>query len=123
MVQNAQPGHLWRFNEERLIAQVESLSAELVAANEALLEEIDRDRNLMAGISKRDKEIAQLRKQLGKTAPRSDSKAAKRSNAAKRSLGAFMPRSLRGTDVPAPLLKAKRAYWSAKSKMRKGLGK
>lgn len=117
MVQDAQPGQLWTFNEERLIAQVESLSAELVAANEALLDEIDRDRKLMAGISKRDKEIAQLRKQLGKTAPRSDSKAAKRS------LGAFMPRSLRGTDVPAPLLKVKRAYWSAKSKMRKGLGK
>ena len=81
------------------------------------MDEIDRDRKLMAGISKRDKEIAQLRKQLGKVGPRPDSKAAKRS------LGAFMPRSLRGTDVPAPLLKVKRAYWSAKSKMRKGLGK
>ena len=117
MVQDAHTGQLWRFNEEQLIAQVESLSAELVAANEALLEEIDRDRKLMEGISKRDKEIAQLRKQLGKTGRRLDSKTAKPS------LGTFMPRSLRGTDVPAPLLKVKRAYWSAKSKMRKGLGK
>ena len=117
MVQDEQSGQLWKLKEDRLIAQVESLSVELVAANEALLEEIDRDRKLMAGISKRDKEIAQLRKRLGMTDPITGSKGARRS------LGTLLPRSLRGTEVPGPLLKVKRAYWSARSKMRKGEGK
>ncbi|MCT2339122.1 hypothetical protein [Corynebacterium sp. p3-SID1056] len=106
---------------DRAILQAERLAEEVIAVNHRLIAEIERDRKLMAGIQKRDKEIARLKSEL--EAARSDASLKTRVLKFKPGggkllhrlrLGCLLPASLRGTDVPAPILRLKRMYWASK---------
>lgn len=100
---------------DRAISQAENLAEEVIAVNKLLMAEIERDRKLMSGIQKRDREIARLKAEL--KALKNEPVGLKRWSAKlSTSLrpGRLLPKSLRGTDVPAPLLRLKRIYWASK---------
>ena len=100
---------------DRAISQAEDLAEEVIAVNKLLLAEIERDRKLMWGIQKRDREIAKLKAEL--KALKNEPAGLRRWKAKlSRGLrpGQLLPKSLRGTDVPAPLLRLKRIYWARK---------
>lgn len=100
---------------DRAILQAKNLADEVIAVNKLLIDEIERDRRLMSGIQKRDREIEELKaelKALKKDLGGPKSRKARSMRALR--LGRLLPKSLRGTDVPAPLLRLKRMYWASK---------
>ena len=99
----------------RAVAKIQALADEVAETNKLLLAEIDRDRKLMAGIQKRDKEIAELKSKIA---------ALEAANGPlPREGNRLLPNKWRGTEVSPGMLKFKKKYWSLRQKVRKGFRK
>ena len=93
--------------------QVRRLTVELEETCDALLFEIDRDRKLLAGIQKRDRKIAELKQRIRVLEKKLGIPDEERAGLP------FLPKSLRGKDVPRGVLQIKKKYWAMRSTFRK----
>ncbi|MCG7290044.1 hypothetical protein MHX64_08180 [Corynebacterium sp. ACRPZ] len=93
--------------------QVRRLTVELEETCDALLFEIDRDRKLLAGIQKRDRKIAELKQRVRVLEKKLGIPDEERAGLP------FLPKSLRGKDVPRGVLQIKKKYWAMRSTFRK----